>query len=591
VRFRSFRSRLVVVFLGLFAVIQVTSLLVVAIAVRRNARAEVGEELRVASTLFVRQLDARARSLAGATRLAAGDFALKTAIASADRGTIVSALRNHQQRAGGDVVLLVSLDGMLLADTRDPGIVVGKAPFPRLLEQAEERGEASDMIAIDGRLFRIVVAPVLAPVPIAWLAAGFAVDDRAAIEMRQLTGLHVSFVHETHDGTHVSASTLHGRARDALMHAASAGTLGALDDGIHVTRVTPVATNVYVVLQRPLAEALQPYDRLLLTLVIVAGAGVLAALAGAVFVAQRVTRPVLSLAEGARRLAQGDFTAPVEITQRDEFGELARTFNGAMRGLAERDEVRQELDRVGRLKRFFSPQLAEALVARGDDVLASHRREITVLFCDIRGFTAFSETADPEEVMGLLRDYHGQAGRLIFAREGTIERFTGDGFMVFFNDPIPCPDPAARAVRLAVELRDTLEVTLETWRRRGHALGLGIGIALGYATLGRVGSEGRLDYAAIGTVTNLAARLCQEARDRQILVSQRVFSEVEPLVDSERLGTVALRGFGKPVDVFNVTGLRGASTGGAEGRADAPEGRADAPGMAPGPPLARKHRG
>jgi class 3 adenylate cyclase len=227
-----------------------------------------------------------------------------------------------------------------------------------------------------------------------------------------------------------------------------------------------------------------------------------------------------------------------------------------MRGLAERDEVQKELDRVGRLKRFFSPQLAEALVSRGDDALASHRREITVLVCDIRGFTAFSETADPEEVMGLLRDYHGQAGRLIFAREGTIERFTGDGFMVFFNDPIPCPDPAARAVRLAVDLRDRLEITLDTWRRRGHALGLGIGIAMGYATLGRVGFEGRLDYAAIGTVTNLAARLCQEARDRQILVSPRVFADVESLVDAERLGTLALRGFGRPVDVFNVTGLR-----------------------------------
>ena len=155
-------------------------------------------------------------------------------------------------------------------------------------------------------------------------------------------------------------------------------------------------------------------------------------------------------------------------------------------------------------------------------MLASHRREITVLFCDLRGFTAFAEKADPEDVMRLLRDYHTTVGALISRYEGTLERFTGDGLMVFFNDPVPCPDPAARAVHMAIAMRDGLQGLLDEWRRRGFTLGFGTGVDMGYATVGRIGYEGRFDYAAIGTVTNLSARLCQEGSDGQILVSQRV---------------------------------------------------------------------
>ena len=221
-----------------------------------------------------------------------------------------------------------------------------------------------------------------------------------------------------------------------------------------------------------------------------------------------------------------------------------------------REQVGQ-LERLGRLKRFFSPQLAE-LIVTGDaeDPLKSHRREVTVVFLDLRGFTAFAETAEPEEVMGVLREYHAAMGQLIMEHEGTLERFTGDGLMVFFNDPVPCPDPAARAVRMAVAMRDAVGRLLQTWRRRGHALGFGTGIAIGYATIGRIGFEGRFDYAAIGTVTNLSARLCQEAGDGQILVSQQVHAEIEPLVEAKSVGPLALRGFAKPVAVFDVLGLR-----------------------------------
>ena len=216
-----------------------------------------------------------------------------------------------------------------------------------------------------------------------------------------------------------------------------------------------------------------------------------------------------------------------------------------------------QLERLGRLKRFFSPQLAE-LIVMGDteDPLKSHRREITVVFLDLRGFTAFAETSEPEEVMGVLREYHAAMGELILGHEGTLERFTGDGMMVFFNDPVPVPNPAERAIRMAVAMRDRVVTLAAAWRRRGYDLGLGVGVADGYATLGAIGFEGRWDYGAIGTVTNLAARLCGEAKGGQILIPSRVVSAVEQLVDAEEIGALTLKGFLRPMATFNVIGLR-----------------------------------
>ena len=220
------------------------------------------------------------------------------------------------------------------------------------------------------------------------------------------------------------------------------------------------------------------------------------------------------------------------------------------------DQVSQ-LEQLGRLKRFFSPQLAELIVAGGaDDPLKTHRREVTVVFLDLRGFTAFAETAEPEEVMGVLREYHAEMGKLILEHEGTLERFTGDGMMIFFNDPVPLPDPAERAIRMALAMRDRVRDLSIGWRKRGHELALGVGIAQGYATIGAIGFEGRWDYGAIGTVTNLAARLCGEARAGQVLVSSRVAGALEGLVVLEEMGALTLKGFLKPVPVFDVRELR-----------------------------------
>jgi class 3 adenylate cyclase/HAMP domain-containing protein len=289
--------------------------------------------------------------------------------------------------------------------------------------------------------------------------------------------------------------------------------------------------------------------------------------------------PVKRMDAQLKQIASGDFSQRVEVPNRDELGALAANLNRMSEQLGElyrqleaqslqlaewnrtlekrvADQI-IELERVGRLKRFFSPQVADLVVSSGDEgFLESHRRDITVVFCDLRGFTAFSETAEPEEVMRILREFHTAMGELIFRFEGTLEHFAGDGMMVFFNDPLPCPDPSARAVRMAVAMRRRVSEQSQNWRKRGHHLGFGVGIAQGYATLGKIGFEGRIDYGAIGTVTNLASRLCDEARPGQIIISQRVYAAVEELVQAESAGDLHLKGFAKVVPAYTVMGLK-----------------------------------
>ena len=220
-----------------------------------------------------------------------------------------------------------------------------------------------------------------------------------------------------------------------------------------------------------------------------------------------------------------------------------------------REQVAQ-LERLGRLKRFFSPQIAEAVIAGGEEALRAHRREVTVAFLDLRGFTAFTERAAPEEVMALLAEYHGCIGRLVMAHGGTLERFAGDSIMVFFNDPVPMERPTEQAVRMALAAQAGFAPVAAAWARRGYELALGIGMAQGYATLGAIGFEGRWDYAAIGGVTNLAARLCAEAQGGQILACQKSMVSVEDVAEAVPVGPLSLRGFTQPIPAFRLVRLK-----------------------------------
>ncbi len=246
---------------------------------------------------------------------------------------------------------------------------------------------------------------------------------------------------------------------------------------------------------------------------------------------------------------QTRYLATIEA-QSAELAELNRTLEARVASQVE------DIERLHQLKRFLPPQIAEAIISSGEQVLEPHRRDITVAFCDLRGFTAFAETAEPEDVMDVLRDYHNAIGDLIYQLEGTLEHFAGDGIMVFFNDPVPCSDPALRAVRMGLAMRERIANLAVGWRRRGHQLGFGMGIAMGYATIGPVGFEGRYDYAAIGSVANLAARLCGEAEPGQIVVSQRVVIAIEESVECEPMGDLQLKGFTRPVTAFGIVNYK-----------------------------------
>ena len=235
----------------------------------------------------------------------------------------------------------------------------------------------------------------------------------------------------------------------------------------------------------------------------------------------------------------------------DELAEVNRTLEHRVQ-----TQVAQ-IERLGRLRRVVSPYLADLIVAgETDDPLATHRRQITAVAVDLQGFSALAETAEPEEVMTVLRRFHAEMGALVHAHEGAVERFTGDGMMIFFNDPVPVPNPAERAVRMALAMRERAAALTTGWARLGYALALRVGIAHGYATLGAVGFEGRWDYGAVGVVTGLAARLCLEAEGGQVLVTSRVAHAVEGLVDQEEVGTLTLRDFIKPVPTVRILGLR-----------------------------------
>jgi class 3 adenylate cyclase len=228
------------------------------------------------------------------------------------------------------------------------------------------------------------------------------------------------------------------------------------------------------------------------------------------------------------------------------------------RNLEQRVEQQvEQLQRISRLKRYLAPQIADVIMQAGDErLLEGHRREISVVFCDLRAFTAFSETAEPEEVMAVLQEYHAVMGVLVFKFEGTVGHFAGDGMMVFFNDPIPRADHLERAIQMTLEMREGMQTLKTRWHKLGYNLDQGVGVAIGYATLGKIGFEGRLDYSAIGSVCNLSARLCVEAKGGQILIPHRVAALMEDVIETEPVGELTLKGFHKPVAAYNITGPR-----------------------------------
>ncbi|MCA1458945.1 HAMP domain-containing protein [Bradyrhizobium sp. BRP22] len=387
----------------------------------------------------------------------------------------------------------------------------------------------------------------------------------------------------------------------------------AVGDAVLTTSRAVPTLGWSVFFEQPTAQALAPIRDQLIRIALLIALGLVVAIIAGTVLARRMLVPITALRAGAHRLGDGDFGHRIDVKTADELEELAQQFNSMAAQLQEtytdleakvkertrdleaahstvreqadklREQTEQlkdwnrhleervetqlgEIERIRRLERFLAPQVAQLIASSDghDSLLDSHRREVTVVFCDLRGFTAFTESTEPEEAMNVLREYHAALGELIFRYEGTLDRYAGDGVMILFNAPIQFADHTARAVKMAVGMRDAIGALTERWRNRGHNLGFGIGIALGYATLGQIGFEQRLEYAAIGSVTNLASRLCAEAKAGQIVVSRRVYGMVEKLVEGRPIDDLQLKGFNHPVLAAEILRWKGEAEQAAE---------------------------
>jgi adenylate cyclase len=302
--------------------------------------------------------------------------------------------------------------------------------------------------------------------------------------------------------------------------------------------------------EEPASEAFGPIRAALWRTGLLLLLGALLAAALGYLLARRMVGPIRLLGEGAARIGAGHFDHKIAISTGDELQELAQRFNEMAVELALSQE---RSERIARLKRFLAPQVAE-LVEGSDqeNLLDSHRAEVVVIFCDLRGFTSFAGRAGPEEVMGLVQEYYEALGGIITRYEATLTCFMGDGLMLLLNAPVPCPEPALRGVRMAAEMQGAMQSVVSGWRIRGHEIGFGVGLAKGPATVGRIGYEGRSDYTAIGNVVNLASRICAAAEDGQILIDQAAAAEIGDSYALVPLGTRPLRGFTEAVPVFSV---------------------------------------
>lgn len=340
---------------------------------------------------------------------------------------------------------------------------------------------------------------------------------------------------------------------------AGTGKLGVIATGLggeavlssHAA-IRPTGWLVFV--ESPLSDAFQPLYNSLIRTGILIGAGILLSLIAGLMLARKIVRPIQALQQGAERIGAGALDHQIDIQTGDELETLAEEFNEMTARLRQSYD---NVERVSALKRYFSPHLAELIVSSDEDGLTrSHRREISVLFCDLRNFTEFSSTAEPEEAMRVLEQYYVTLGARLREFEATIGHFAGDGLMAFFNDPLPCPNHAEQAVRMAAAMRDDVDELLDDWRKRGLDLGFGIGVATGFATLGHIGTEDQFHYTAIGSVVNLSSRLCDEAKSGEILISEAVYADTEQLIDVSAAGEHQLKGFPKPVAALRLVQLK-----------------------------------
>lgn len=499
----------------------------------------------LAGTLLARRMIIPIKALRdGAHKLGEGDFSHRIDVHTSDE---LEELAGQFNRMAGQLQETYSdLETKVEARTRDLAQSINE------LKVLEEVGRA-----VASSLDLNAVLPTIAARALEISHADAVVIYDYDAERRRFNLVEADGIDKSADGDHVTID----EGENILSDAARSGEPIAMADLDQATEqpLRDVAVNAgfHAVLVVPLVDQ-QGTLGSLVVLRRASGAfegsltGLMRTFANQAVLAMRNARLFTEVDHKSHALETANETVRAQADKLREQTEQLKNWN---KSLEERVETQLgEIERIRKLERFLAPQVAQ-LIASSDSpegLLTSQRREVTVVFCDLRGFTAFTEATEPEEAMNVLREYHAALGKLIFKYEGTLDKYAGDGVMILFNAPIQFEDHTERAVKMAVEMRDTIGPLTERWRNRGHSLGFGIGIALGYATLGQVGFEQRLEYAAIGSVTNLASRLCGEALANQIVVSRRVYGIVEPFVEARALDDLQLKGFNHPVLAMEI---------------------------------------
>ena len=545
---------------ALLTLLQSATYLVVRHANRQHALAQIESRLRAGAQIFERLIEQRNQQIAGAAAIVSRDHAFQEAFAGAnqDRATTLSALESLQGRVKADVVLIASLEKKLLFDTRRPELHGVSFPFPGLIDRAETTESVHAFVLLGNELYAMAVTPLLAPEPIAWLCPGFRVDDDFAREIKAYTDLEITFL----SGQDFFATTFDGRQRAALMSVLSQKAppakqivdLRVVGETFLSYSVSLPAENgnVSALLQRSLDKELAPYLRLERTYLSLALLGLAISAALGIWIARGVSSPVLELARGAQKIAEGDYQHRVKVKQQDELGSLAVSFNQMSEGLAERDRVRDLLGKV------VSPEVATELLRRGV-ALGGEEREVTVLFSDLRNFTAISEALSPQEMLAILNHYFTRMAAIVEKHDGVVDKYVGDGLMALFGAPLGRSHDADHAMQAALEMGEALDDLNRQWHKRGlPALALGIGINSDVVIAGNMGSETRLNYTVIGDGVNLASRLEGLTKtleyETRIIISGSTLAKGKERYRTRRLGEVAVKGKQKATEIFALLG-------------------------------------
>ncbi len=533
---------------------------------RQHALAQIEASLRAGAHIFEKLIEQRNLQINSAAAILSRDHAFQVAFAGAeqDRATTLSALESLQTRSKADLVLIASLDKELLFDTRQPELHGVAFPFPQLIEKAETSDTTYGFVVLEKELYAMAITPLRAPEPIAWLCPAFRINDAFAREIKAYSDLEITFFDQS-DPRKINvlfATTFDGKEREALVSTLQERAFVpqqisdvSLNRERYVSYLLPLRTETgtaAVLLQRSLDRELAPYLRLERTYLILALLGLAISTAVGIWIARGVSKPVLQLAEGARKIAEGDYEHRVNVNQPDEMGLLAASFNHISKGLAERDQVRDLLGKV------VSPAVAAELL-RKDVTLGGEEREVTVLFSDVRSFTNMCEALAPQEVLGILNRYFTRMSTIVEAHGGVVDKYVGDAIMALFGAPLANADDADRAMKTALEMCEALDELNAQQQVRGHpAIKVGIGINTDVVIAGNMGSQTRLNYTVIGDGVNLASRLEGLTKTPEyatrIIISSTTLAKAKGRYQTRLLGQVAVKGKQKPTEIYALLG-------------------------------------